>query len=259
MGAAGTRITQAVLAAAVTAGLLGSPVALAREDLETRVGRLERLLDSQTLVDMTVRIDDLQREVRSLRGQLELQARQLQEMEDRQKTLYRDLDQRLNRITSAPPPPLANDPGVAPPPTGMGTPPPTTTPPPSSSTALSEPEAYQQAFDQLRQLHYGPAIEAFRNYLTLYPQGANAHLAQYWLGEAYYTQGNFKQSREEYQRLLDRFPQSPRSAEAMLKIGYSNRELGDNAAARKVLDDLIRRFPDSTEANQARNLLMKLR
>lgn len=239
------------LAIVLTAGeALAAPPA---QDLSARVTRLEQLLENQTLVEMYTRIEALQQEVQQLRGRVEEQAHIIEGLQRRQRDLYMDIDRRLSRFeregaTSS----AESVPGAS---SEAGT------VAESSDTAASaqEREAYQKAFDLLRDLRYEQAATAFREFLKQYPQGRYGHLAQYWLAEASYAQRHFKLAIAEYQKLLDHYPSSPKLAEALLKIGYSHNELGDKDAATRVLNELVKRYPNSTETSQARNLLQQLR
>ncbi|GAB4300914.1 MAG: tol-pal system protein YbgF [Thiohalomonadaceae bacterium] len=261
--------------------LLAVSLVYAADPLEERVARLERQLESQALVDMALRLDRLEQEIQQLRGQMEEQTHTLGELRQRQRDLYLDIDRRLSRLEReggmtapqaavAPPvpasvPAAASAPAVAPPvaPVPTAAPAPATAPvaaaPVSTANADKEREAYQRAFDQLRDLRYEQAIAAFRNFLQEYPDGRYGHIAQYWIGEANYAQRNFKQAVVDYRTLLQRYPKSPKLAEAMLKIGYSQYELGDKAEARKILTELARLYPDTTEAGQANAFLQKMR
>ncbi|MGE0080134.1 MAG: tol-pal system protein YbgF [Thiohalomonadaceae bacterium] len=253
MGAVRLSLTLAIALAA--GGALAAPPA---QDLNARVTRLEQLLENQTLVEMHTRIEALQREVQQLRGRVEEQAHTIEGLQRRQRDLYMDIDRRLSRMEregGAVPTPDGGVPGTDAPATDAGS----TASEPDAAATAQEREAYQKAFDLLRDLRYDQAAAAFRQFLKQYPQGRYAHIAQYWLGEASYAQRHFKQAITEYQKLLDNYPRSPKLAEAMLKIGYSYNELGDKAAATRVLNELVKRYPNSTEAGQARNLLQLLR
>lgn len=262
--------------AALAATLLAVGVAQAetprKESLDERVQRLERLVNSETLVEMLTRLDQLQQEVQSLRGQVELQANAIDELRQRQRDLYLDVDRRLSRVerTGGTAEPVEREPAVS----SSATDTPMPLPTPSEATAVPaqpepvpldpaqrarEQEAYQQAFDLLRELRYEQAIAAFRAFLEQYPNGRYAHIAQYWMGEANYTQQKFGEAIKDYQALIAQHPKSPKVAEAMLKIGYSNSELGNRDAARAILEQLMQRFPDTTEAGQAKALLQRLR
>ena len=239
---------------------------------EERLDRLERILNSQGLGDMLMRMDTLQNEIQKLRGDLELQSHQLDEIKQRQRDLYVDIDRRLLRLER-------NEPGTAG--AAMGVSPQATSPIPTSTAAATqtvqpapgasagnvaapgddagEQQAYQKAFDTLRDLKYDQAVTAFNGFLAKYPKGRYAHIAQYWIGESDYAQRKFKQAINDYQKLIDNYPTSPKVAEAMLKIGYSQYELKNNKAAETILNQLIKSYPGTTEAGQAQNLLQKIR
>lgn len=232
---------------------------------EERLARLERILASQDLAGMLMRMDSLQSEVEKLRGDLELQAHQLDEIKQRQRDLYVDIDRRLTQLERNAPASAAagggaNTSAVAGQATAVQ---PQSTVAASADTApvdsAGEQQAYQNAFDMLRGLHYDQAVVAFRNFISKYPKGRYAHIAQYWIGEAEYAQRKFKEAIGDYQKLIDNYPTSPKLAEAMLKIGYSQYELRNNKAAETILNQLIKSYPGTTEAGQAQNLIQKIR
>ena len=274
-------------AVAMLALLGGSGTALAQDpqggqaSLEQRVSRLERKLNSQGLVDMLSRIDQLQSDVERLRGELEVQGHTIDELKRRQRDLYADIDRRLSQLERGGPPPSAGAPSATSSSSagagqaagkGGGTAVGSVSPPKSgggsaaaggaaagASSSPKEQQAYQKAFDLLRELRYDQAIAAFRKFLAEYPHGRYAHIAQYWVAEANYAQRHFKQAIGDYQKLLDDYPNSPKRAEAMLKIGYSYYELGDMDRAKNVLDKLMQTYPKTTESGQAQNLLQKIK
>jgi len=248
---------------------------VAAATVEERLDRIERMINSQSLLDMLDRIDSLQRDVEQLRGQVEEQQHTIEGLKSRQRELYLDIDRRLSRIEregggSVAPAAAPATGGAAPttPPLTATAPVPTQSPVAPGTPAKpavdaeaqrqQEREAYQKAFDMLRELRYAQATAAFRDFLNKYPQGRYAHIAQYWLGEAAYAQRDFRQAITDYNALLANYPNSPKLAEAMLKIGYSHYELKEPEQARKVLEQLLQQYPDSTEAGQGRNLLKRI-
>lgn len=63
-----------------------------------RLERLERILQSQGLLDMLQQLEQLQQEVNMLRGAIETQNFNLEQLTKRQRDLYTDVDQRVQRI-----------------------------------------------------------------------------------------------------------------------------------------------------------------
>ncbi|MCW9087930.1 MAG: tol-pal system protein YbgF, partial [Gammaproteobacteria bacterium] len=60
----------------------------AQESVEQRLQRVEQLVNSRSLLDMSQRIDALQAEVQQLRGQIEEQQHTIEGLRSRQRELY---------------------------------------------------------------------------------------------------------------------------------------------------------------------------
>ncbi len=242
--------------------------------VDERLQRLERLINSQGLVDLLLKLESLQKEVQQLRGDVEVQTHIANDLKKRQRDLYVDIDRRLLQIErnasggnkGSGYPAGAIKPDTVPPsvnPTATQSPPVKQMAPvasrPASVDPIKEQNAYQKAFDLLRELRYDQAIKAYRQFIRDYPNGRYAHIAQYWLSEASYAQRHFKQAIKDYQDLITNYPNSPKLAEAMLKISYSYNALGQNKAARETAEKLLRVYPNTTAAGQAQNLLKKIK
>lgn len=241
-------------AVAIVAAFAAMPLQAQQESVEQRLQRVERLINSQSLLEMLERIDTLQAEVELLRGRVEEQQHTIEGLKNRQRELYLDIDRRVSQVERE-----GSAPTAAATATQEG-------PARQKDAAASDEQrlaaeraAYQQAFDMLRQLQYAQATTAFRDFLEKYPNGRYAHIAQYWLGEAGYAQRDFKQAIVDYRALIANHTNSPKRAEAMLKIGYSYYELKQYAEATEILEQLIADYPDSTESGQARSLLKQIR
>ena len=252
-----------------------APVVDAR-DLDERLKRLERLIGSEGLLELFEEVESLGTEVRELRGQLEVQSHTIEQLKQRQRQLYLDTDQRLQRIESAPPAQAASpspQPSVPAAPAqipasqtaGATLPMPEPAPAASGTTVttgvdpFAEQQAYQGAFDLLKSGRYEDAAGAFKQFIAEYPTGSYADNAQYWLGETYYITRRFAESVQEFQRLVVQHPNSQKLTHALLKIGYAHDELDNRAEAERVLGELIARYPQSAAAGLARKRLVSIR
>lgn len=254
-----------------------SDAAAATKSLESRVVRIERLLENQTLVEMATRIDGLQQEVDRLLGKIEEQNHELEGLKKRQRDLYLDVDSRLRLLEQA----RAASPAPVPATVGVVVPAPMPiTAPPALSTGIStlsttesgttlpsaeqvdpavERAAYERAFELLKQGRYDLAVAAFKAFVETYPKGQYADNAQYWLGEANYVQRNFQAATAEFGKVVDDFPASDKRPDAMLKLGYSYQELGQNDKARTMLSNVVSSYPNSTAARLATKRLQDLK
>jgi len=219
-------------------------VAAAQPTLDERVSNLEQMMKNQPLLDMLARIDALQQENQELRGDLEEQSHLIDELKQQQKDFYRDLDRRVSDIertsNASAATPATNNPAI------------------EAEASPAERDAYQKAFDQLRELRYEQAIDGFRAFLKSYPKGRYASSAQYWLAEAFYARRDFPNAITEYQALRSHFPTSTKSPEALLKVGYSYSVLGKKEEARAAFNELVKSYPQSPEAQQAETGLQRL-
>lgn len=252
--------------------------------LEARLARVERLLENQTLVDMALALESLQRESQQLLGQLEEQAHELESLKKRQRDLYLDVDRRLAQLEAAQAKATAGA-SVASitPVTGMAAPleggltaagtavaPVAAVSVPSATDSAAgvaiaevdtqqEHDDYERAFNLLKEGRYDLAVEAFKAFVQTYPKGRYTDNAQYWLGEANYVQRNFKAALAEFEQVVKNFPNSPKRPDALLKMGYTYQALGDNDRARLSLNGVRMNYPDTTAARLATKRLQELK
>lgn len=223
----------------LSAGMLLPLVAMADYALEQRVDRLERIVRGQGFGEQQLRIQRLQQEVQTLRGQVERQARELEDLR--------------SQVQSGALAPASGEYGSATAPisrTGEGE--------PAAPANPSEHQAYRDAFELLKQRRYDQAIDAFKTLIIRYPGGELVDNAYYWLGEAYYVKQDYAAALETFDELIKRYPLSPKLPGAMLKSGYAYYELGDWEQARTALQGLIDAFPTGTEARLAQERLARM-
>ncbi len=248
--------------------------------------------DLNVVADLVIQVQQLQDEVRELRGQVEDQANQLETLRQRQHDQFLDLDQRISGQRPATGSPgaggvdgtagpvagatdTAEDLAGAESPAGGDIPevrPPMDTP--SDTVALGDPQvqsqampanpadekaAYDQAFQSLKDLRYADAAEGFQTFLARYPESEYADNAQYWLGESYYVTRNYDISLEAFNDLLQKYPDSSKKPDALLKIGYAHYELKQWDQARAALEQVKEQYPDTTLARLADNRLRSMR
>ena len=259
--------------------------------LEQRVENLEHLLQNQGLLDMLQQLQALQTEISNLRGQIETNTHEFEQLNERQRSMYSDIDRRLQKLEGKNIP-ATTPPAETTPPLQVMTPAETVQPagteaesgltvetvtppgqspgtageegsstavqPPSPSTDPLEAQAeYQQAFNLLKQAQYNKAITAFSAFLGKYPQSQYSDNAQYWLGEAYFVTRRFNDAITEYMKHLANYPDSQKAPNSLLKIGYSYFELKQEADAKKVWQDLVQRYPGTPAAQEAEKRLQR--
>jgi len=222
---------------------------------------------NRSMVEMFGRLNQLQNELRQVRGDMEVINHELRGIKKRQRELYLDIDRRLSDLEagsvrkdgSLP----ANDQAEQPTPanvaggtsSGGQAPDTTQTLPPSRE----EKDAYRSAFNLLKEGRYNQSIKAFAGFLAQYPGSTYADNAQYWLGEANYVSRKYPAAVTEFNKVLTAFPNSSKVADAMLKLGFTHYELKEWAKAREILTAVVQKYPDSSAAKLADTRLQRLK
>jgi tol-pal system protein YbgF len=224
--------------------------------VQQRLERVERIVGSDVLMEQSRQIEELKQEVSILREMLEQKDYELDLIKQRQRSLYVDMDRRLNNIEGG-----ASHTVVAapvPPPAGPG----------GSSTSTAAvvntadkdgKQQYSAAFDLLKEGRYQDSIAAFSGFLKQYPESRYADNAQYWLGEANYVSRQYEQALNEFQKLIAGYPESSKLPGARLKIGYTYYELRNWQAATEALQQVIKLYPDATVAKKASERLDRIK
>ncbi len=221
-------------------------------DLERRLQRAERLLESGNLQKMYLEQERMENTIRGLQGQIEELQYKLQQMDRNQREIFLDFDQRLQQMRSAPA-------------TGY-----------SSSAISTETEGeqegsvgeapqfdeaaqYKAAFDYLKSRNFPAAIEGFQAFLKQWPSSSLAGNAQYWLGEAYYGNRDYQAAAREFEKVRSLYPDSRKVPDASLKLGYSYYALKQWKKAREVLEEIRRVYADTPVAGLAADRLKRMK
>jgi len=254
---------------------LVTSAAAGEDELERRVRILEQRLSSQALMEMMQQVGQLQREVQTLRGQVETLENTLRQLREGQKRQYLDLEGRLRRLEggNAPSPevssgaPLIESPSMtdsSKPEGSAGEYQPKAVESVQPEVGLTPPsdqakQAYRKAYNKLQAGHFDAAITAFTQFLQQYPRTTLSANAYYWLGEAYYVKRDFNAALESFRQVVEHFPSSLKVPDALLKMGFVAYEQGRWRKARSLLEDVIRRFPDTHAARLAKDRLQRMK
>jgi tol-pal system protein YbgF len=244
--------------------------------------------------NVVYQMQELLEEVRQLRGLVESQQRELENLRRRQRDQYLDLDQRLQRLgqegvaaisPSAEPgagqglddaqpaqsvspeadfPVVADVPDVRAPieagmqvaPLSAGT---VDAPRDLGTPTEQEQVAYDRAFRALREQRYADAAEGFSTFLDRFPESSYAPNALYWLAETYYVTRDFETALRFFDQLRDRFPGSNKDGDALLKVGFSHFELRRWTEARAALEQVRSEHSGTTLARLAESRLRDMR
>ena len=129
----------------------------------------------------------------------------------------------------------------------------------SPTKSLGITEIYDQALVNCRSGWYDQAMEGFQKVL----EHSSAHdlkdNAQYWLGECYYAQKEYKKALDEFQKVKINFPTGNKVFDADLKIAYIYYKLDSAELARLKLSQISRDWPHEKYRSQIQVLSAEIR
>ena len=204
---------------------------------------------TRTMLDLQSQIENLNTEMRSLRGQNEELLHNLQDADKRQKDFYIDLDTRVRHFetTDTAAPSLASPQSVA----ASGV--------PVTDDPVAGDRAYEAAHGLFKAGKHQDAIAAFQGFLKKFSESVYVPNAHYEIGAAYFVLNDYKNALASYQVLASKYGFSPKAPEAMLGIADCQQGLKAIAAARKTLKQLIAKYPGSEAASEAKKRLATLK
>ena len=197
------------------------------------------------LVDLTSRVDTLERQQRTLTGAVEEAQNKLRLMEDGLAKYQADTDFRLNALehpVAAPPP--ADAPLVPGPAHGAD---PATKPPakalkpepkPKAVAMLPVEDQWRAAFALYTAKDYDKAAAAMTDFLAANPKAARASNAQYWLGRTYFAQNRSAEAAKAFLDGYKNYAEGDRAADSLLWLGKSLTVLKKPKQACSALDEL---------------------
>ncbi len=236
--------------AAPVAAIAQAPISsVGSGSVEDRVTQLERISNAhgQLLTQLQQQLSDSQSDIDSLRGQIQENQYQLNQIVERQKSIM----QQIENLGSG----SATADGSQTSSASQGT--------DAAATASAAPAQgadansdYNAAIalvkDSARQ---DEAISAFQKFVKTYPDSTYLPNANYWLGQLNYNKGKKDDATFYFASVVKNYPKSPKAADAMLKVGVIMQEKGDTAKAKAVYQQVVKQYAGSDAAKQAQKRL----
>lgn len=217
--------------------------------MEQRLATLERIVEarSEAQLRMQHQLQLLLDEVSELRGVTETHSYKLEEILQRQRDLYQEIDRRVSAVqnTAAP----ADIPMI----------------PDSGNTAVyssdvSENDAYDKAVNMvLKDRRYDAAIPEFERFIQMYPNSGYAPNAHYWLGQLLFNNGELAKAKTHFERVVNNFPNSNKVADALLKLGQVAERENNKTAAIGFYQQVVNKHSTAASAKLARDRLSELK
>jgi len=265
-------------------GLLGSQSGLAAQSAPVlQVSSSDSPANSNASSDLYFLVQQLQQEVRELRGRVEELQYRVEQSKKQERDRYIDLDRRIlelrKELDAKPSNPVSSATGENQPAGGVA---PAISEPitPSYSGPIcfrksyrkisptdsavsglpgdAENNAYNAAYGFIKQRKYDEAVNALHGFIKQYPESRLAANAYYWLGEVYLVIPKLEQARQSFFIVIGKYPRHRKAPDAFYKLGITYDRMGKKGEARKYLEQTISRFPQSASASLAKDYLEQI-
>lgn len=203
--------------------------------------------DANTSMLLLSRIDDLEKELQTLRGQIEDQNHKIEKLEGKV-----SLSQSA-QIVPAPSQVAARAPKKA-----MDFPHYFRQGKPSQAHDKGDEKSYLAAYNLIKRKQFSEAISSLSNFIESYPSSAYLANAHYWLGELYLAKGELGKALGSFDTVIRDFPLSNKVAGAMLKKGFVYFDKSEWPQARQQLLEVRAKYPDTTLSRLAGSKLSEM-
>ena len=203
-----------------------------QQQLSEQIDQLKR-----SLLDLNNQLEQVRGDNARLRGQNEQFARDLSEVQRKQKDIQSGVDDRLRKFE---PQKVSLD--------GK-----------EFTVEPDEKRQYDEAMELLRKSDFAGTANALTAFRKRYPSSGYTESALFWLGNAQYGVRQYKEAIASFRTLVSAAPDNAKAPEAMLAIANCQAELKDTKGARKTIDELIKTYPKSEAAQAGRERLASIK
>lgn len=210
---------------------------------------------SQANAELFYMIQQLQEEIRTLRGRVEEQRNDIDRLQQQGRDRYVDLDQRILELSKSleekAAAPVSADSAA-----GAGG---QQAPKPTRDYRAPEPEerqAYQSIIELIREKKdYDTAISRLYEFVDQYPEGDLTVNAYYWLGEVYLVKPQLEQAKQAFTIVATRYSDHRKAPDAVYKLGVTLDRLGENEEALRRMRSVVSDYPNSGAAELAQKFI----
>lgn len=221
-----------------------------------RLTQLETAVSSQgqIMYQIQQQLADNQRDIDMLRGQIQESEYKLNQVIERQKDLYMQLDNAGGGSS-------ANS-GDTPDTSASNTSSSSSTPTAAANTGGNEKDDYNAAvklaMESKSKAQIDEAINALQGFVKTYPKSGYQSNANYWLGQLNYNKGSKDDAAFYFATVVKQYPKSQKSSESLYKVGLIMQDKGQKDKAKAVYQQVLKQYPNSAGSKLAEKKLSTL-
>ncbi len=207
---------------------------LARGNAEL-IEQLQQL--RRSLFELNAQLETQRAEMARLRGGQEQLARDVAELQRKQRDGVQGVDDRLRKLE----PQLVSQDGQ------------------EFKADADEIRLHDEAMASLRGGDFNKAALLLGAFLKRYAFSGYAPSLRFWLGNAQYGKKDYKEAIATFRAFVTDLPDHPRAPEALLSLANCQLEMKDNKGARRTLDEVQKSYPKSEAAAAAKERLASVK
>ena len=208
--------------------------------------------------ELLLQIEQLRQETQALRGLMEELSYQLGQMSSDQKTRYLDLDQRLGELVRIQKEAVAAGPAQGSTIASYPSQGATAVSPAPMTPEVSDQDAYNSAFQLIRERQFEEALAALESFIEAYPSSDLVLDARFWRGQVFDVLGRDEEAIEAFKSITLVAPEYRRILQVKVKLGKLLLKNQDVMNGRKILQEVTTQAPESVEAGLASRELEKI-
>lgn len=193
--------------------------------------------EDKEFIELYIKIQSLEKEISSLRNQIEILETQVQFYQGKNIELIDEIDSKLVSLMS-----VEDLKSVK----------------PNESSQPQNLNSYEQAIVLIQKGDLDGALTALNVYIQNAEESDETPLAYFWLGEINLSKGNLAVATQNFNTLIGLYPAHWRIPLAKYKLGTIYLEQGDKGRALAQFESIIEDFPDSSAAKASRESLSSL-
>ena len=125
----------------------------------------------------------------------------------------------------------------------------------SVNPGVSPRRLYDTAYADYTTGQWALSIQGFEAYISSFPQSELADDAQFFIGQNYYADAQFREAAEAFQQVELSYPTGDVVPEALYKRGLTLERLDETELARDAFELVVEQYPDDNMANLAQQAL----
>ena len=193
--------------------------------------------EDKEFIELYIKIQSLEKEITSLRNQIEILETQVQFYQGKNIELIDEINSKLVSLMS-----VEDLKSVK----------------PNESSQPQNLNSYEQAIVLIQKGDLDGALTALNVYIQNAEESDETPLAYFWLGEINLSKGNLAVATQNFNTLIGLYPAHWRIPLAKYKLGTIYLEQGDKGRALVQFESIIEDFPDSSAAKASRESLSSL-